>query len=183
MIIALKGETQVPKGVYSRQCRDEAERFWEKVDRTENDCWLWTGALWGGGYGLFSVRIRQGRYRSVPAHRWAYEHVVGPIPDGMDIDHLCRNRRCVNPAHLEPVTRRENILRGVSQVALHAAATHCPAGHPYNEQNTWVSKAGHRQCRICDRERKREQTKQNDASGLTAHGTKPLYRMRKGILP
>jgi hypothetical protein len=89
-------------------------RFWSKVDRT-GDCWKWTAGLTGSGYGRF--RWDGGE---VAAHRFAYELLVGAIPDGLQIDHLCRNRACVNPAHMEPITQRENILRGVGRAALNA---------------------------------------------------------------
>lgn len=84
------------------------ERFWAKVDKDgPNGCWLYLGALQGKGYGLISVVAKD-----VKAHRFAYESVVGPIPDGLSLDHLCRNPQCVNPAHLEPVTHLENVRRG-----------------------------------------------------------------------
>jgi hypothetical protein len=93
-------------------------RFQAKVDVTAS-CWLWTGARTTGGYGLLKV---DGRPEYV--HRLSYEHHVGPIPDGLQLDHLCRVRCCVNPAHLEPVTGTENIRRGEP-----ATRTHCPRGH------------------------------------------------------
>ena len=85
------------------------ERFWRKVNKTDR-CWLWTGALTGKGYGSFGQTPPGG---SVLAHRFAYIREFGAIPDGLVIDHLCRERRCVNPAHLEAVTNRENVVRGV----------------------------------------------------------------------
>lgn len=82
------------------------------------------------------------------AHRWSYEFHVGPIPEGLDLDHLCRNRGCVNPDHLEPVTREENIRRAFATV------THCPSGHPYSDENTYVRPGTvHRKCRACARQR------------------------------
>lgn len=86
--------------------------------------------------------------KKVYAHRIAYQLLVGPIPEGMQLDHLCRNRRCVNPDHLEPVTHAENVRRGLSGAYLRAR-THCPKGHPYDQANTYVSNSGSRNCRAC----------------------------------
>ena len=127
------------------------ERFWSKVEFTDS-CWLWTAAK-SGGYGHFWPAGRM-----IPAHRWAYEFCVGPIPEGLEIDHLCRVRACVNPSHLEPVSPTVNKLRGFGLPAKNARKTHCPQGHPYSGENlillgTW------RYCRICSnkfgREKKR----------------------------
>lgn len=119
------------------------ERFWHNVpaDRSEVACWEWRGTQ-RGGYG----RIYDGT-RQAGAHRFAYELLVGPIPDGQVIDHLCRNPICVNPAHLEPVTFAENVRRGVSRCS---KVTHCPKGHEYTPENTYSppgKKA--RMCRAC----------------------------------
>jgi len=89
----------------------ETERFWRKV-RKEDGCWWWTGAV-DGQYGRFWIGPRTQSGRIVQAHRYAYERLVGPIPDGLHIDHLCCNKLCVNPAHLEPVTGVENVQRGI----------------------------------------------------------------------
>lgn len=115
------------------------ERFWSKVDKS-GECWEWTAGKYAWGYGQFSVG-----YKKIRAHRWAYEHLVGPIPEGLVIDHLCRNPPCVNPAHLEPVTGAENTRRGGN-----ALKTHCPRGHEYDEANTRYCH-GSRFCRACDR--------------------------------
>lgn len=134
----------------------EVERFWPKVEKTAA-CWLWVGAIGSGGYGNFYTEASGSsgsrKYRTVPAHRWSYEHLVGPVPEGLHLDHLCRNRACVNPVHLEPVTATENLRRGTGPSAVNGAATHCPLGHPYSEANTYrVPTTGWRQCRICRRE-------------------------------
>ncbi|MFH0981536.1 MAG: HNH endonuclease signature motif containing protein [Planctomycetota bacterium] len=91
--------------------RPAEERFWPKVDKTDS-CWLWIGAMNLQGYGNFWIGPTETE-GYVGAHRFAYTHFVGPVPEGMDLDHLCRNRACVNPAHLEPVTRRVNLRRGI----------------------------------------------------------------------
>lgn len=106
-------------------------RFIAKVDKTDT-CWLWTAAMTPLGYG----RFRAGRL--LQAHRWSYEYHVGPIPDGLVLDHLCRTPRCVNPDHLEPVTHRENILRGETVAAHRAAQTHCKRNHEFTPENTYI---------------------------------------------
>jgi len=130
----------------------DAGRFFAKVSPEPNTgCWLWSGAISGGGYGQFSIK-RKIQY----AHRVSYVHFVGPIPSGLEIDHLCRTRSCVNPDHLEPVTRRENTKRGnlfKVLAAQKAAITHCPRGHPYSGDNLYrYPSDGRRGCRACLRE-------------------------------
>lgn len=119
-------------------------RFWAKVDKS-GECWLWRGHTSVGGYGDFAVW----KNRHYGAHRLAYELLVGPIPDGLHIDHLCRVRNCVNPAHLEPVTCKENLLRGQTFQAANARKTHCIHGHPFDDSNTYWRPAGGRGCRTC----------------------------------
>lgn len=137
------------------QRRDPQERFWEKVDRRgDDDCWLWTGAI-DNGYGIFSVEWTASNWT---AHRYAYTLLVGPIPEGLTLDHLCRVRNCVNPRHLEPVTSGENVLRGESLSAQNARKTHCLRGHPFTEENTYrdiYRGRERRRCRACARERDR----------------------------
>lgn len=109
------------------------ERFWAKVEKTDT-CWLWTACTFRGGYGSFWF---DGKL--VRAHRFAYELLISPIPRGLQLDHLCRVRACVNPVHLEPVTGRENVLRGEGPTAFNALKTHCAHGHLLDEVNTYHS--------------------------------------------
>lgn len=134
------------------------QRFWTKVQKTET-CWLWIGARYSNGYGNFFVAMRQ----PVLAHRYAYELLAGPIPAGLTLDHLCRVRHCVNPAHLEPVTHRENVLRGDGWSGRNARKTHCPAGHPYTDENTRIERKNQRKCRICEGERQRSRRRKQNA--------------------
>ncbi|MEE9149964.1 MAG: HNH endonuclease signature motif containing protein [Candidatus Tectomicrobia bacterium] len=138
--------------------RPAAERFWKKVELTEQDCWVWTGHL-RRGYGTL-MRNGEDGY----AHRFAYESLVGPIPEGLTIDHLCRNRACVNPAHMEPVTHRVNILRGEGLCAKNARKTHCKHGHPLTVENVYLFR-GSRCCRECQQRRVREYTARRRSSG------------------
>lgn len=119
----------------------------DKIEIQPNGCWQWTGNT-GRGYGRISANGRPQQ-----AHRVGYELLVGPIPEGLTLDHLCRNRGCVNPAHVEPVTHRENVLRGEGVAANRARQTHCKRGHPFNDENTCLC-AGKRYCRPCQRLRR-----------------------------
>lgn len=112
-----------------------------------DDCILWWGRIQPNGYGVLG-RWEAGRARTIYAHRMVYEECFGEIPDGMQIDHLCRVRSCVNPAHLEVVTPRENNLRNQSPAAISYRTNHCYQGHPYTPESTYVWN-GRRYCRIC----------------------------------
>jgi hypothetical protein len=142
--------------------RDEMlPRFTDKiVHDPATDCWNWTAYRGPGGYGRFSV---DGPMRM--AHRVSYTFFVGPVPGGKQIDHLCRNRGCVNPDHLEPVTNYENVVRGESG-AKQAARTHCPQGHEYAGKNLIVNTNGARVCRECQNAAQRRQNaKKKEARG------------------
>ncbi len=118
---------------------------------SENGCWIPRRSPKRHGY--VYVMASGVNYR---AHRLVYEVLVKPIPSGMQIDHLCRKRPCINPLHLEPVTARQNQLRGLTVAARHAAQTHCQDGHPFDFLNTQVNAAGHRHCRECHRIKERQ---------------------------
>ena len=125
----------------------------------ESDCWLWARNVISSKCDYGKIFIN-GKYKL--AHRVVYESLVGPIPEGMDMDHLCRVPRCVNPQHLEPVTRSENVRRGMAGI-LQVRVTECPYGHPYTTNNTYVYRDGRRKCRACAREYNRVKRAKVDA--------------------
>lgn len=130
---------------------DDEARFWAKVDRRgDNECWPWLGAH-TNGYAVFSWSGGQ------KAHRFAYELLVGPIPEGLVIDHVrargCVRRDCTNPQHLEAVTNSENVKRGDGTHRTNARKTHCIHGHELTQENTYIDPSGGRNCRTCKRER------------------------------
>ncbi len=129
---------------------DIEERFNALHEKTDG-CWKWIGSTNGRGYGQMSVRNRP-----KAAHRVSYELHKGPIGKGYQIDHLCRNRGCVNPEHLEAVSQRDNVLRGVGSGAINAKKTHCAKGHPYSGDNLIKTLSGQRKCRTCQSAYKKE---------------------------
>ena len=150
-----------------RPLADPVKRFKAQytVDAASG-CWLWTGYVKPSGYGTLGVRVGD-RWRDVPAHRFSYYHFVGPVESSLDLDHLCHNRdetcpggwacqhrRCINPEHLEPVSRRVNLRRGLGFIGQNARKTHCPKGHPYSGDNLKLRRRG-RDCRTCDLARKK----------------------------
>lgn len=122
-----------------------------KIQITSAGCWGWTGSLNNKGYGQVGYLGR-----TTSTHRLAYTLLAGPIPAGLHIDHLCRNRACCNPAHLEPVTVRTNTLRGIGFAPSNAAKTHCRHGHAYTSVNTYIDRRGSRSCRTCRTENHRK---------------------------
>lgn len=118
------------------------ERFWSNVEKSEG-CWVWQRVILPSGYGQVKWKGRSRR-----AHRVAYELAVGPIPRGLQLDHLCRNRACVRPDHLEAVTARVNTLRGNTITAANARKTHCIHGHAFTPENTYRYQ-GKRACKAC----------------------------------
>lgn len=183
-VAAARGLCHRHWAIWRRQCDPREmirptieQRFWRKVDASGglDACWFWTASVDGGGYGEF-VPVRN--EKKAKAHRFAYELLVGPIPDGLELDHLChtedltchpirqepcRHRACCNPWHMEPVTHAENLRRGRSDPnrlgRVEAAKTHCKWGHPFDEANTYITPRGYRNCRACMRrsdERRRE---------------------------
>jgi hypothetical protein len=151
-------------GIYSRgkkkaMSKSNEQRFMEKVNKTDT-CWEWIGAKIPKGYGRFGYYKEEKGHVTCYAHRFAYELFIGDIPEGMTIDHLCKNTSCVNPEHLEVVSSYENLMRSDSPSSLAAKRTHCVNGHPFDEENTrrWKNK---RICKTCDRINHRNKKNKN----------------------
>lgn len=145
-----------------------ADFIMERVAKDPSGCWLWIGVILGTGYG----QTERGGGKKYAAHRYSYETFVGPIPPGLTIDHLCGVRRCVNPEHMEPVTRAENVRRsGTNPVAMNLAKTTCKRGHEFDH----VDSRGWRKCSTCINERRRERRQ-----GAPARGTRQRTHCPQG---
>ena len=131
------------------------ERFLSKINVVENGCWEWTACKNNYGYGQININSKILR-----AHRFIYEYYHGMIDPNLTIDHLCRNRKCVNVNHLEQVSMKINTRRGMSPSGINFRKTHCPQGHEYTPKNT-ISESGGRRCKICNIHRKQVWRKNN----------------------
>lgn len=126
-------------------------RIMSHIQIDSSGCWEWIGSKTKNGYG--QIRIAG---KLISAHRYAYEEINGVIPLGLDLDHLCRNRACINPNHLEPVTRSENLKRAVGMGAYQKTKTGCPSGHPYAGANLYLHPSGRRVCKRCSANRQQK---------------------------
>jgi hypothetical protein len=148
--LRLTGPKKPAESKETRLLRKAERRFWSRVDKNGplfkgDPCWLWTGSL-VEGYGQFSIAKS-----CIKAHRYAYELLIWPIGNGLTLDHLCRNRQCVNPMHLEEVPPTVNTMRGNGIGALNARKTHCSKGHPLSGDNLYIRRCGRRTCKECKR--------------------------------
>jgi hypothetical protein len=135
------------KARFLARCRPEQRGY-------ATECWVWKSTMGANGYGRFQITRKPFIKESI-AHRASYMIFKGPIPEGMDIDHVCRNRDCVNPGHLRILSHRENVLSGRTFAANNRAKTHCPSGHEYSTENTYLFR-GMRMCKECRRAIKRK---------------------------
>ncbi|MFF2502163.1 HNH endonuclease signature motif containing protein [Streptomyces sp. NPDC058067] len=153
----------LPDGRQHQLTEKQLHRLWGSVEPDEAGCWIWTGRLDHRGYGRFSLRRR-----ILLVYRVTYMLLVGEIPAGLHLDHLCRVHACCNPAHLEPVTCRENILRSpIAPAAINARKTHCQKGHEFTPENTVATPTG-RGCLTCQRERGRRRYAEATGRSYTA---------------
>jgi hypothetical protein len=154
---------------YGTAARIPNVRFMAQVEQQDDGCWIWMGPRVrtpsGAQYGSTTYGGR-----TIAAHRVAWMLFRGPVPPGLELDHLCRVTRCCNPLHLEPVTHRENVRRGMGEAGVNARKTHCIRGHEFTPENTIVQCGGKRACRACVNERRRERT---SAAVIALHSRRP----------
>lgn len=133
----------------STECHEKVifDRIMARVEKTEGGCWKWKGASNPLGYGKIGVRMPSPK--TYATHVFVYRHIVGSVPDGMELDHTCRNPGCCNPDHLEPVTHKENVLRGNCVASAVRRTGQCKRGHEMSNENVYVFPDGRRQCREC----------------------------------
>ncbi len=153
------------KGKFEHKTKSLDIRLWNKVNKNGpvivpelGQCWIWTGTTTHGYGKIHFGSHTKGTRKNLFAHIVAYELTCGPVPEGFELDHRCRNHSCVNPDHLEPVSHSVNIIRGYHS-RYNTKKTHCPSGHPYDDHNTYITKNGKRMCRTCCRLRQRERMK------------------------
>lgn len=150
--LRINAEGQIVRNSRPRPVTPAIDRFKAKYV-VENECWVWKGYVQPNGYGQFKPDGRRGAKQTSP-HRFAYEHFIGPIPEGFEVDHLCKRRNCCNPAHLEAIPLQENRKRR------NRDQTHCKHGHAFSESNTRIDR-GSRTCRACVARRVREHYHRN----------------------
>lgn len=136
------------------------EQLAKKIEVWDCGCWVWTKAKFArSNHGMFGYNAL-GKNFTHYVHRWVYEHLIGPVPEGLVLDHLCRVEACCNPDHLEPVSNAENIRRGIGpDGGLRRHQRACKRGHRFSPENTYVSKLGWRHCKVCARDRHRRTAK------------------------
>lgn len=149
--------------------------FLNKIAFAPSGCWNWTGAKLEAGYGKFSVKATNGNGNRPAsfAHRISYMVFTGPIPDGLTIDHLCKNKSCVNPFHLEAVTHLVNLIRSGNRVGKHSYTSHCDYGHERTPENTYVTPSGkYKMCRLCMKESDRRRQARRKAAAAIQGGAR-----------
>ncbi len=150
------------------------ERFWKKVIPQDcgyhTSCWRWTAQISAAGYGRFRQDSIDGG-KSRFAHRFAYEYFIGRVPQNLVLDHMCKNKFCVNPSHLRCVSVKENVLCGIAPTAINARKTHCKYGHELSGNNLALPKDGSRQCKICLKNRsiKHSKNRRRDNSNVSSY--------------
>ena len=141
------------------------DRIWAHIVPEPNTgCWFWSGSHNNSGYARINLKTTKSKtgWKTCYLHRVTYEMYVGPIPNGKQIDHLCRQRGCCNPEHLEAVTPQQNVARGLASAVNAAHKTHCPYGHEYNDDNTYIDSKGWQHCNECRRQRDRKRDRSRD---------------------